>query len=257
MSIGSLEDSVIAKLKLNELQMPEKIAALVDYFNSVITEKVKTNPVELKAVLNLMNSYKDQDKTKSILGYINSHQTSIDYFFSNNMQRFDRFEFKPYFLRIKDIEPGKEFAVPIHARRNFETFRPMDTKLAKNILEQNPEKTTRLKENVTKIDARAVDAQRIVESKKITAAINELQQKITQNIQSGTTTKEAVLEKVKFVEELFIPELQFRYNEPALQGLAEMLFAGAQREKVDEVFNSLKMPHKQRELFCEALAKKL
>ena len=257
MALGSIEDSVITKLKLNELQMPEKIAALVDYFNSVITGKVKTNPVELKAVLNLMNNYKNQDKTNAILGYINSHQITIDYFFSDNMQRFDRFEFKPYFLQLKGIEPGQEFAVPVNARRNFETFRPLDTKLFKNLLEKDPQDTELLKNRLSKINTRAIEEQRVIESKKITTALNQLKQKIDQNIQSGQLTKEKVLEKLKFVEELFIPELQIRYNEPALQELAEMLFAGAQLAKVEEVFNSLKMPQKQRELFCEALDKKI
>jgi hypothetical protein len=36
-----------------------------------------------------------------------------------------------------------------------------------------------------------------------------------------------------------------------------MLFAGAEQAAVDEVFSSLKMPQKQREAFCETLAKKI
>ncbi|MDR1997664.1 MAG: hypothetical protein LBQ83_05015 [Candidatus Margulisbacteria bacterium] len=257
MAVGSIEDSVITKLKLNELESAERISALLSYFNSVITGALKSNPPELKAVLNLLNEYKAQDQAQTILGYINTHQLSIDHFFSNNMQRFDRFEFKPYFLRIKGIEPGQEFAVPVNAKRNFENIRPLDTRMYKNILEQDPQDAQLLKKRLTRLDAYAVEEQRLSGSQKLTALLNDLQQKISQALQAGRATKEQILEKLKFVEELFIPALQIRYNEPALDRLAGLLFDGAEQDAVEEVFSSLHLPQRQRELFCEALARKI
>ena len=256
MTLGSVEDNVIAKLKLNELVAADKIMTLVKYFNSVITEEIKTNPVELKAVLNLMNNYKTEDKNKTILGYINTHQVSIEYFFSNNMQRFDRFEFKPYFLRLKDVEPGKEFVVPVTAKRNFASISPLDTRPYRDLLEWDAPELKQKQDSLQKTDAYQLEARQLSESKKITEAVGALQKKIAQDMQTGRMTKEAVLAKLKFVEDQFIPALQIQYNEPALCRLNELFFAGAKQTSVDEIFNALEMSRKQREQFCEALAKK-
>lgn len=257
MALGSVEDSVIAKLKLDELTGADKITALINYFNSVIIGKFKTNPVELKAVLNLMNDYKQLDKNNAVLGYINTHQNSIEYFFSDNMQRFDRFEFKPYFLRLKGVEPGKEFIVPVNAKRNFAQISPLDTGPYKDILEWDTSEIEQKKEHLEKIDAYQLEALREKESKKIVAAVNTLRQKIAQDLQGGKTTKEAVLEKVKFVEGQFISALHIQYNEPAVRRLSELFFAEAAPAAVEEIFSVLEMPLKQRELFCAALLKKI
>jgi len=256
MAQDSAEDNVIAKLKLNELADADKITALVKYFNSVITEEIKTSPAELKAVLSLLDNYKAEDKNNAILGYINTHQVSIEYFFSNNMQKFDRFEFKPYFLRLKGIEPGKEFAVPVNAKRNFANISPLDTRIYKDILEWDTAELKQKQDSLQKMDAYQLEAWRISESKKITESVNSLQKKINQDIQAGKMAKEDVLAKLKFVEDQFIPALQIQYNEPALRRLNELFFAGAQQAAVEEIFNLLEMSRKQREQFCGALAKK-
>ncbi|MDR2431243.1 MAG: hypothetical protein LBD99_03200 [Candidatus Margulisbacteria bacterium] len=257
MSIGSVEDSVIAKLKLNELRPGERITALINYFNSVIIGQIKTNPVELKAVLNLLNDYKAEDTQKAITGYLNTHQISIDYFFSNNMQRFDRFEFKPYFLRLKGLEPGQEFAVPVNAKRNFENIRPFNTRLYRDILEKDPQETRAVLERLSRIDAYAAEARRLSEAQGITARINALTQKIADKIQTGRATRENILEKLRFVEEQFIPALQIRYNEPALNKLAELFLGGAKQQEAAEVFASLNMPQGRQSQFCAALEKKI
>ncbi|MDR2431911.1 MAG: hypothetical protein LBD99_06665 [Candidatus Margulisbacteria bacterium] len=257
MAGGSIEDSVIAKLKLDELQPEEKPVALLAYFNSVITGKTRTSPVELKAVLSLLYSYKDLDKKREITVYLNTHQISIDHFFSDNMQRFDRFEFKPYFLKLKGIEPGREFAVPVNARRNFENIQPLNTKLYKDMLESDQQTLQLKRAALQKVDLQAIAARRAEESRKITDAFNQLKLRVDKDLQSGAATKEQILAKLHFVEELYLPALQLRHNEPALQKLAEILFAGAEQTAVDEVFDSLKMPQKQREAFCETLAKKI
>ncbi|GBR77533.1 hypothetical protein RDn1_192 [Candidatus Termititenax dinenymphae] len=255
--MASIEESLIAKINLNELQPEEKPAALVDYFNNILTGKVKTGPVELKALLNLMIENKSVDNKNVILTYVNTHQISMDHFFSDNMQRFDRFEFKSYFLRIKGIEPGREFSVPINARRNFENVKPLDTKMYKDMLEGDQSTLSLKKAKLQTVDADTLEAMRTQEIKKITETVNGLHQTVAAKIQSGATSQEQVLEKLQFVEELFIPALQLRYNEPSLQKLAEVLLNGAEQNTVSEIFASLKMPHKQRELFCAALAKKL
>jgi hypothetical protein len=257
MAGGTIEDSVIAKLKLDELQPEEKPAALLAYFHSVLTGKILTSPIELKAVLGLLCSYKDLDKKREAVAYLNTHQISIEHFFSDNMQRFDRFEFKPYFLRLKGIESGSEFAVPVNARRNFENIQPLNTKLYKDLLESDQQTLQLKKAALQKIDPQTIAARRAEESRKITDALNQLRLRVDKDLQSGAVTKEQVLTKLRFVEELYLPELQLRHNEPALQKLAEMLFAGAEQTAVDEVFDSLKMPQKQREAFCEALARKI
>ncbi|MDR1453840.1 MAG: hypothetical protein LBJ25_07715 [Candidatus Margulisbacteria bacterium] len=263
MAGGSIEDSVIAKLKLDELQPGEKPAALLAYFDSVITGKIRTSPVELKAVLSLLCSCQSLDQKREAVTYLNTHQISIDHFFSDNMQRFDRFEFKPYFLRLKGIEPGREFAVPVNARRNFENIQPLNTRLYKDLLESDQQALRLKRDALQKVDLQAVAARRAEESRKITEAFNQLQQRVDKSLQSGAATKEQILAKLRFVEELYLPELQLRHNEPALQRLAGLLLVDAEPAAdralpaVEEVFNSLKMPQKQREAFCAALAKKI
>ncbi|MDR2428921.1 MAG: hypothetical protein LBD62_03850, partial [Candidatus Margulisbacteria bacterium] len=197
------------------------------------------------------------DKKREALTYLNTHQISIDHFFSDNMQRFDRFEFKPYFLQLKGIEPGREFAVPVNARRNFENIQPLNTKLYKDMLESDQQSLQLKKAALQKVNLQAIAARRAEESRKITEAFNQLKLRVDKDLQSGAATKEQVLAKLRFVEELYLPELQLRHNEPALQKLAELLFSGAEQAAVEEVFDSLKMPQKQREAFCAALAKKI
>jgi hypothetical protein len=257
MAGGSIEDSVIAKLKLDELQPEEKPAALLAYFDSVISGKVRTSPVELKAVLGLLCSYKDLDKKREAIAYLNTHQISIDHFFSDNMQRFDRFEFKPFFLKLKGVEPGREFAVPVNARRNFENIQPLNTKLYKDMLESDQQALQLKRAALQKVDLQAIAARRAEESRKITDALNQLKQRVADNIQSGAATKEQILAKLRFVEELYLPELQLRHNEPALQKLAELIFSSTEQTAAEEIFDSLKMPQKQREAFCAALDKKI
>ncbi|GBR76929.1 hypothetical protein NO2_1401 [Candidatus Termititenax persephonae] len=255
--VASIADGLIAKLKLDELRPEEKPAALIAYFNNILTGKIRTSPPELQTLLALMVDCQPDDTKKLIITYINTHQNSIDIFFSDHMQRFDRFDFKPYFLRIKGIEPGREFAVPTNARRNFEQIKPLDTRLYKDMLEGDQSSLKMKKASLQKVDAAKLADLRAQEKQKITALLNNLQRTIGDRIKGGGATREQVLAKLHFVEELFIPALQLSYNEPALQKLAELLLDGADPAAAEEVFASLRLPLRQQELFCAALAKKI
>ena len=133
----------------------------------------------------------------------------------------------------------------------------MNTKLYKDMLESDQQSLQLKKAALQKVDLQSIAARRAEESRKITEAFNQLKLRVAENLQSGAATKEQVLAKLRFVEELYLPELQLRHNEPALQKLAELLFSGAEPAAVEDIFSSLKMPQKQREAFCTALAKKM
>jgi hypothetical protein len=257
---SSIADNLAKKLHLSELTKEDQVTALLGYFAEILTNKVKTSPQELKALLDLFYEMLRYDQQATVNKYILNHQSLIDSFFQENSQRFDRFEFKPYFLRLKGIDPGKAFQVPVNDKRNFSHIVPLDIKPYAGLLEPDPISLEINRKQTAQLDFRRLQELKQAESKKIEEEFQALQKTVQEKIQQGKLTKEVVMADIKTAVENCIPALQIEYNAQSLEKLVELILQEVKSQKdyrLREIFQELKLPFKQQEKLCKILLTKL
>ena len=95
-----IEQSLAKKLKLDEYTLAEHIPVLLNFFKKILDGDIKTAPLELKALLNLIAKKQGDDKTDEVSKFLAKHQINIKVFFRVNFQKFDYYEFKPLLQKI-------------------------------------------------------------------------------------------------------------------------------------------------------------
>ena len=249
---GSIEDQIALKLHFNELTPPEQVRAALQYFKIIIDGSVRTSPPELKGLLMLMFSLLVHDADASITKWLINYESSIAFFFKQNMQRFDRFEFQPYFDKLKGKTAAKAYAVPLYDSRNFENMRPVNMQQY-GILEKGGVAPSR--ERVVAKDYYGMTDEQQKAQTEIIQKLSNVQKQIQALIATQGLSRELLAKDVRQVQEFCIPALQMKYNVQAVSALEQALFEGVDQALI-AVFDSLRMPFQQQVRFCEVLAQK-
>lgn len=248
---GSIEDQIAQKLHFNELTPVEQVHAALQYFRIIMEGSVRTSPPELKGLINLMYALLVHDEQASITKWLINYESNIAFFFKQNMQRFDRFEFQPYFDKLKGQTAAKAFTVPVYDRRNFEQFQPVNMQQY-GILDKpgvNNRERVEKKDFYSMTDAQQQAQHAVLEK------LQSIQKQLQELMLNQGIAKEALAKDVRLAQEFCVSALQIKYNTQAVSALEQALLEGV-TESVFEVLNSLRMPQQQQSRFCEVLEQK-
>lgn len=248
---GSIEEQIAKKLHFNELTPAEQVQAGLQYFRIIIEGSVRTSPPELKGVLNLLYGLLEHDAQASITKWLINYESNIAFFFKQNMQRFDRFEFQPYFDKLKGKTAAKAYTVPVYDRRNFEQFQPMNLQQYAILEKDGVDNRGRVQGK----DFYAVAESRQQSQQALLRKLQQLQQELQGLMSKQGIAKDVLAKDVRSAQECCVSALQMKYNTQAVAALEKALLEGV-TENVFEVLDSLRMPQQQQTRFCEVLEQK-
>lgn len=253
---ASIEDQIEKKLNLSGLSGKDQVVAVLNYFISILRGENRTSPIEFKTLLTVMYNKLALDSEGSITKYILTHEATIQAFFYKNFQRFDYYECEPYLMRLKGEVHADRFKVPIFAQRNFEKVEALDIRPYMEILETDSAQLEVKRASTKVINSDLLQEEKNNIEKEIEEKIKTICAQIKENISKGFLTKEKLLSALQFAQAVCVPALQIKYNNQALDELKNLL-TEQKSTPVNKIFDSLKLPMKQRVKFCEVLNKKI
>jgi hypothetical protein len=253
-AMNSVEDSIAVKLKLSELQKTEKITAVLEFANSILSGATRSSPVELTGLFKLLLSFQSDDPQRSIQTYFKTHEMVLKVFFRENSQRFDRFEFKDLLLQLKDEKLEDHFTIPYEAKRNFEQMKPLDIRPYAEMLEANPLELQMRRNQTKNMTFDELQKTKQQYAAELTGRLNALRQEITALIGKGQP-EDLIRSSIRQAAEQTIPALQMKYNNEAITALEDLLLRGTGEGY--EVFQSLSMPRILCERFCDLVHKQV